>query len=257
MKSAFLTSSVLLVSLALLSACGEQTTFAAAKEKAAKELLAKEVAVKSLSQDLRNGGTPGEVSLSGVLVKADGTLDSHITLDQRQGSSKENALLPALQNLITKADLKRPKNYQPLKDNTYINLGCDLKNDSRIEGLKQVESPLADVVNKIKVATLTADKIFICGEQIISEDYVTFKASEIYLQTAKISKKGNVAEVEFTSDIFAVEGENVLLSLGVDSELPGMLSAPRLKFEIYEKISGAGTLAIKAIGSSYKAQTVN
>ena len=208
---------------------------------------------KSASQAALAGGDAGVITLDGVILKTDSTLDDRISVAQTQGVSQGQTVATQENKTQKNPNSKRGDGYTPAKNNNYINMGCDLTNDSRIVGLTEVKKTVI-AGGTIKSVLLNADKVFLCGAVATDENFTTVQANEIYLSNVKISKEGSIADITFTADLLALDGTNTIALKASDSALPISIVAPTLTLSIYETLSGTGKLVITSAGSSYKAQ---
>lgn len=193
------------------------------------------VKVDTKSEDvlksLKAGGQPGEIALNGVVLNSDGTLDKRISIEQSVGTSSEKTELSACSLPKFNPDLKRKEDYKPSKFDTYLNVGCDLKDDLRIEGMNESKNKPneAGIIDTFGAVASMVDKIFICGKVEVNESVAILNANEIYLENAEISMSMPMGMFSVTSDILFIDGENLISTKGASDSAAFLLSAPSIK----------------------------
>lgn len=203
---------------------------------------------------LSSGGQPGVIKLNGVLVKADGHLDDRISMEQTLGSPSNKITIFDASKPKLNPEAKRKENYKPSQMGSYVNIGCDLTDDARIDGLKEVknEKPKkeGEKMDTFGVAAAMADKVFICGDVEIAESISSINVNQIYLKDAHITKKAMVASITILADELNLEGENSISTFGDDWGVPSATAAPSIELTVYDQIIGEGKLSIKSSGGN-------
>lgn len=206
--------------------------------------------LKDAMKGMEAGGQPGVISLNGVVVKSDGTPDNRISLEQTVGKSVEKTeILPASLPHLN-ANFRRKEGDKPSKLDTYLNVGCHLEGDSRIEGMK--ESKNKQDINKdiplFGAAAMMVDKVFICGKVDVTERIVLIYANEVYLDNVLLTMYNNTGSFTVISDILSVEGKNLISTSGVSDSMASLLSGPSITLDIFERFVGSGDLKLKSAG---------
>lgn len=211
---------------------------------------------EDILKSLKAGGQPGEISLNGVVLNSDGTLDKRITIEQTVGSSAEKTELSASSMPKFNADLKRKDNYKPSKYETYLNVGCDLKDDSRISGMTESKNKPneAGITDTFGAVASMVDKIFICGKVEVNETVTVLNANEVYLDNVELSMSMPIGLFSITSDVLSIEGKNLISTKGVSDSTASLLPAPSIKLSIFEQVVGVGQLKLKSAGGDYVAK---
>lgn len=142
--------------------------------------------------------------------------------------------------------------YKPSSFGKYLNIGCDLKNDSRIEGLTELKNEPNEfgITDTFGVASSLVDRIFICGKVDVKETVTVISANEIYLKDVQLLKEKSLGLISINTDLLSLDGNNLILTSGFDDVSPGFLSAPSIKLAVYEKVEGTGLLEFKSIGGN-------
>lgn len=202
---------------------------------------------------LKSGGQPGEITLNGMIINSDGTLNQKITIEQNVGKSEFVTKISEKQRPKLNADLKRKDDYKPSNSGTYLNIGCDLKNDARVEGLKEQKNKPNEfgITDLFGPAASMVDKIFLCGKADAFESVVVLNANEIYLTDAVIAKEKQIGLINITTNILVLEGDNKIVTSGVSDSSASFLSAPDIKLNVYDTLGGTGRLKITSTGGDY------
>lgn len=208
---------------------------------------------EDILKSLKSGGQPGEISLNGVAVKSNGTLDDRINIVQTVGTSAEKTEISPSNLPKLNAELKRKDDYKASKFDTYLNVGCDLKGDSRIEGMTEAKNKANEfgITDTFGSVASMVDKVFICGKVELKELIVIINANELILDNALLSMVSGIGLISMTSDILSIEGKNLILTNGVSDSTASLLPAPSIKLNIFERILGTGALKLKSAGGNY------
>ncbi len=208
---------------------------------------------EDILKSLRAGGQPGEIVLNGAVVKSDGTVIELITMEQTVGASAEKTEIYPSKIPKLNAELKRKDDYKPTKFETFLNVGCDLKGDSRVEGMTESKNKPNEfgITDTFGAVASMVDKIFICGKVETYEAVVVLNANEVIMDGAELSMKMTVGLISITADVLSVEGKNTILTAGASDSSASLISAPSIKLSIFEKVNGNGDLKLKSTGGNY------
>jgi hypothetical protein len=203
---------------------------------------------------LKYGGQPGALNFNGVVINQDGNLDSRITMEQKIGNPSDNVELSKLSIPKFTSDIKRKDDYKPSSFGHYLNVGCDLEGDPRIEGLTALKNKPNEfgLTDTFGVAASMADKVFLCGKIEIKEISVIINTNEIYLSDVELLKENQIGFITMISDLLSIEGKNLILTTGVSDRYPSLMPASSVDLTIYEKVVGAGQLEVKSFGGDKK-----
>lgn len=202
---------------------------------------------------LKAGGQPGEIIINGVAVNSDGNLDQRISIEQLVGQSKEKTVISAANLPKFSSDLKRKDDYIPTKFETYLNVGCDHKDDSRVEGLTETKNKPNEfgIIDTFGAAASMVDKVFVCGTVDVNESFAILNANEIYFAHVQMKTTMPLGVISISTDSLILEGKNSILTTGASNSTASFLSAPAIKLNIFEKLAGNGSLILKSVGGNY------
>lgn len=208
---------------------------------------------QELLNSLKSGGQPGTIILNGAVVKNDSTLNERISIEQSVGKSEIETKQSEKSMPKLNSELKRKDDYKPSELGTYLNVGCDLKDDSRIEGMKEQKNKPNEfgITDVFGTGSAMVDKIFVCGKVEVFEAVVFLNANEIYFKDAEIKKENQIGVIDITTNTLVLEGENIISTSGVSGSAASFLSAADIKLNVYDSLSGAGVLKLTSVGADY------
>lgn len=208
---------------------------------------------QDLLQSLKAGGQPGEIGINGAAVNVDGTLDQRISVEQTAGESSEKTKISEKNLPKFNSDLKRKDDYKPTKFEKYLNVGCDLKDDSRITGMVELKNKPNEfgVTDTFGAAASMVDKIFICGKVEVNETVTVLNANEVILDNAELLMWKPLGSITIITDMLSVEGKNLVSTKGISDSTASLLPAPSIFLNVFEKLVGAGSLKIHSAGGNY------
>lgn len=208
---------------------------------------------QDLLQSLKAGGQPGEITINGAAVNIDGTLDQRISVEQTAGESTEKTKISEKNLPKFNSDLKRKDDYKPTKFEKYLNVGCDLKDDSRIAGMVELKNKPNEfgLTDTFGAAASMVDKIFICGKVEVNETVTILNANEVILDNAELSMWKPLGSITIITDVLSVEGKNLVSTKGISDSTASLLPAPSIFLNVFEKLVGAGSLKIQSAGGNY------
>lgn len=208
---------------------------------------------EDILKSLRSGGQPGEIILGGAAVDSDGSANDKISIEQSVGKSDEDTKLSERSTPKLNSDLKRKDDYKPSSLGAYLNVGCDLTGDSRIEGLKEQKNKPNEfgITDTFGAAASMVDKIFVCGSVDLKESVVVLNANEIYFQDAELKKENQIGLISITADTLVVEGKNLISTSGLSDSSASLISAPDIRLNVYDQLGGTGELKLVSKGGDY------
>jgi hypothetical protein len=210
--------------------------------------------IEILSNSLVFGGQPGAIYLKGLAAKADdsGPVE-RITIEQSVGASSVQTTIEKERLPKFKAAIQRSENYKPSKFDAYLNVGCDLENDPRIAGMKEEKNkPNKDgQIDTFGNAAMMVDKIFICGSVVVNDALAVLNVNEVYLDNADINMQMIASFFHIKADLLSLEGKNQITTRGMSGSAASFVPASSITLEIFENLTGTGTLNLKSIGGDY------
>jgi hypothetical protein len=211
-----------------------------------------------LKRLITSGGQPGEIILNGKCVKAEGVLDDRISLEQTVGDSDQPAEIYEPNKPKLNPNIKRKENYTPSRFETYLNIGCDLKDSLDIQGMKEAKIKQNDLrtTDIFGSVSSSVDKVFICGKVDVKEAFVNINANEVFLNNAEISMINGMQSIfSLASDRLSIEGANLISTTGISNGVFSFMDAPAIKISVFEKIIGTGNLKLNSKGGDYRQST--
>ena len=208
---------------------------------------------EDILKSLKAGGQPGEITLNGAAVKSDGTPANRISIEQSVGASAVKTEISKTSFPKLNADLKRKDDYKPSRFETYLNVGCDLKDDSRIDGMTESKNKPNEfgITDTFGAVASMVDKIFVCGKIEVTETVAVLNANEVVMNNAELHMTMPIGSISITSDVLSIEGNNSIFTKGVSDSTASLLSAPSIKLSIFENLIGNGELKLKSAGGDY------
>lgn len=217
-----------------------------------------------LSELNKMGGQPGKITVSGVMVQLDGEekkLDSRFQTKQVLG--KNDNLDPAVVTVhiadANKTALKTSEEAQlkavELADDAkgfYVNLGCKMEEltEEQIGSLQEKVVKAVETEDKLKFLNITAEKVFICGEQSLSDlNSFSVKASHLELIDAKVSYRSLLGYINLQANQLSLVGKNLFGVYATND-----LFAPTLNLAVSEEVKGEGELLLESVGADQKAE---
>lgn len=255
MKTSLLFLSLLALTTALATGCTKSQDYKKeldqklAEIKRQHDIKTKEIILSPL---LTDGGQPGTITLNGATVIDVDKLDSRITVSQEAGLNLSGSATTTAKDLkkLNTLDAEKLENLKAsLKkhedEKSYINLGCELA-ESEIAGLTDA----SDKITSTKASeSLTASRIFICGEQNFNKLSVHISASEITLKDTSIIIQKNLGNLSLNTGTLALVGKNKITSLGEDYS-GYVLSGASVDLTVTNEILSDGELAITSKGGN-------
>ncbi len=209
-----------------------------------------------LTSWLIQGGQPGLITVSGIIVDADTKMDDRISVKSISGKGKDgttpavlSSFKPVFITKIQKLDLA-----QQSKDGTLLALGCEEKvtaqmakeRNLQIQEFKKSENTVMAV--SAKVIMLCGDAKDIQGYQFIQVD-----ADELVLMNVNLIHLGMLGGLTFNMNKLMLIGANKIESNGYDLSFTASMT-PTIDLKVAQEISSAdnGTLLLSSTGSNYK-----
>lgn len=200
---------------------------------------------------ITNGGQPGTITLSGVLVIDEEKLDSRLTLSQEAGRDRSGSSTAITKNLLILSSLKAEQlekiktdlKIQATGSKTFINIGCDLA-ESEIAGLTEV-SAAAELEKD--VAILSATRVFMCGEKELKNLVFSVFSNEIMLKDASIKVRKDFGNLSLKTGTLVLVGNNKIASAG-ESGSGYIAPAAAISITVANEIYGDGQIALESKG---------
>ncbi|WP_413582025.1 hypothetical protein [Bdellovibrio sp. HCB288] len=220
-----------------------------------------------VSADLTVGGQPGQIMVTGAIVKID---ENKTNYDE---PSDKMSLNPAIKVTVVgglSADgkvVELDPDFKPMlnltksetiltevtSDTSYAVLGCsdDQVDASYTNGLtkKQVEAT-ADQLGSV----ISAKVVFVCGDLKTTAAALVIKADTLVLNSANIISTAQAGMVDIGANKLALNGENSIQTIGQDA-VTNVLPAASIEFNVTKEAPGdaTGTLVISSKGGDIKA----
>lgn len=259
MKKSIFFSSLLATALLFSMGCTKSQTHKDDLDKTINDIIEKakldnqqtDDLIANINKTFTMGGQPGSITLNGVIVLDADKLDSRITTSLEAGLTRAGSATE-----ITKKDLLvlnnlEANNLAKLNDQlkktetkkTYINLGCELA-ESEIAGLTEVsakEEMTKDIIS------LSASRVFICGEQKLNKLVAMISASEVMLKDANLINQKEVGSLTLSTSTLVLVGKNKISGLG-ENKADILLPGSSLDLKVTTEIYGDGELALQTKG---------
>lgn len=212
-----------------------------------------EKVITSLSQ----GGQPGQITVSGIIVKKDGDqilLDERLKVEQIGGKNADGH-----QTTVSdayKADFSEEAKVSDFSQvtglKTYINFGCE--NLSEAETKNLVEQTNVQAIDRHLF--LSATKIFFCGKHSFNKSllFVSLTASELVLKDTTILIEPAIYNITLNAEKLVLEGENLVEARGSDGPIT-IFPGPSIQFSLAREIHGEGRLTLRTLGGNIVSET--
>ncbi|MFN3454218.1 MAG: hypothetical protein ACK41T_04605 [Pseudobdellovibrio sp.] len=253
---------ILITSATIFSGCGPKIPVIKKTEINVPKIDVSESLRKSMSEFLLNkdnkNGEPGDISISGIIVKKDGDqflLDERITTEQTIGqkcttqdkTETSNNEKKSLRITFSTKSLG-PVSESIKNSNTYFNVGCDQIPQSDIEGLVFDENSDNIKIDKI-VFSVNAKKVFICDTTGLQQGLISINAESLYLKDVTLNIKKSIGLVFINTEKLHLYGDNLIATSNSTDELLSHLQAPNIHLSVDQEIHGEGKLKLKSTGA--------
>ncbi|MCB0361258.1 MAG: hypothetical protein KDD35_00965 [Bdellovibrionales bacterium] len=210
----------------------------------------KDEAIKNTLTFISPGGQPGQVILSGALVRSENDLDPRIEAEVMGGKSWEgfrsqvDHQVMQFKSSISNSEKEDLKNLKG--EGTFVNLGCISSDYEETRGLhtKEVSEEALPVLRVLKAqVVLICDLDFKVGWTWISGD-------RVILDGVRFERIGEPKDsVTVLANKLILRGDSFILAKAVDGPST-LISGPSIAISA-DQLSGEGKLFIKSEGSSY------
>jgi len=208
---------------------------------------------------MTEGGQPGQIKISGVVVNENSETDHRITMLAKTGVGKDGsqpqiapAHAPALSQTNDNVDLSHLTSKKDL-----VAIGCDEKIIANLALMENLEiQKLPDPISE-DVLTVSAKLVVLCGQlENLKFDFVTVQADELVMDSVDFTKTGWLGKTTFSANKLHLMGANKITAKGIDSS---MILAPvhTIELNVMKELSSSndGTLSVQSYGANYKAET--
>lgn len=213
--------------------------------------------VDQVKNSMEQGGQPGNIKVSGIIVKDDAKTDVRITVLAKTGLGKDgteaklnDTYKPALATKIEKMDLGKL-----IEDKSLIAVGCDEKMVSDIAKERSLEVQKVPAPIAKDLIVVQAKTVLLCGNlDDLKYQYVTVSADELILNGVDYTQTGFIGWTNLNTNKLVLVGSNSIQTKGVDTSMVVAIS-PSIELKVAKEISSDedGKLLIIATGSNYKA----
>lgn len=214
--------------------------------------------LNQVKKSMEQGGQPGYIRISGVIVKDDASIDMRISLFSKSGVGKDGTepavgekFKPTMSSTIEKLDISKL-----IEDKSLVAVGCNekLTNDfakERALEVQKIPQPLTK-----DVMTIQANTVVLCGNlEDIKFAYLTVSANELILNSVDYVQKNFGGFTNLNANKLVLMGKSQIQSKGIDTSMIVPM-APTIELNVVKEISSDedGRLLIVAIGSNYNAE---
>lgn len=212
-----------------------------------------------LKKSMEQGGQPGKVKVTGVIVKENSKTDVRITVVTKGGVGKDgteakigNDYQPVLSNTNEKVDLSKITEQKNL-----IAVGCEEKAvvDFSKERELEIQNLPAPITKDVMI--VTAKTVVLCGKlENLKYEFLTVQADELILDSVDFTQIGLTGSSTFNSNKLVLMGSSKITTKGINSSMTLALT-PSLELNVMKEISSNedGKLLIMSSGSDYVAES--
>lgn len=218
-----------------------------------------------LKKSMVQGGQPGAIQVSGVIIKDNSILDERITVSLKGGKGQDGSEVQlseasklSLSSVVENLNMSSLSNKKAL-----ISLGCDnsfVTSFATHHSLEVQQAPNFSPNEKIEI---TASTVILCnnlndifyGQILVVADQLILNNVNYTLEHASASSV--VASfITLTANKLVLIGPNQLKTKGVDSTQPRLSLTAKINLTVQKEIfsSEDGSLALISEGSDFKAK---
>lgn len=215
---------------------------------------------KRLFKEFRTGGQPGQIKVSGIVVKDNTKVDIRITVLAQGGMGEDRTYAPVksdyqpvFSDKTEAVDLSKVTSQKNL-----IAVGCDDKfvgdyskdQDLEIQGLPAHDSQ--DLMQRIM--TVAAKKVILCGNvDDLKYSFLTITADELILKSAELTQVGVIGSMSFSANKLVLIGANTIRTVGENSSLAAFSNSQPISLNVLSEIHSSedGKLLIMSLGGHY------
>ena len=213
--------------------------------------------LESLKKSLEQGGQPGSIKVSGIIVKDNQETDVRITVVSKAGIGKDGTQPPILDSIKPVFSSKTEVEITKISElKTLISLGCDAKTAAKIAKerslkIEQIPSPSSDVslgvVAKVILLCKDLDKVSVPS---LTEQFLIFIADEVILDKVDYTLTKMTGSISLHTNKLMLKGPSKLATKGT---LTGV--APIIQLSVAKEISSDqnGKILLMSTGADYKA----
>lgn len=214
--------------------------------------------LNQLQKSLEQGGQPGSIRISGIVVKDDSQTDVRITVITKGGLGKDGTEATVIENkkpsLFSKSESINSRQDQ---EKSLIAIGCDEKLVSDYAKERSLEvQKMPEPLFKDRM-TLYAKTLVLCGRlDELKYQYITLNSDELILNDVAYTKVGMMGWINLNTNKLLLLGSNKIEAKGLDSS-PALSLTPSISLNVVKEISSdeSGKLLLKSTGSNYKEES--
>ena len=211
--------------------------------------------IDELKKSMEQGGQPGKIKVSGIIVNENSKTDDRITLVVKGGLRKDGT------------EAKIGKDYQPVlsvtnekidlsiitEQKNLVAVGCDENTviDFAKERQLEIQNLPAPITKDVMI--LNAKTVVLCGNlENLKYEFLTVQSDELILDSADFTQVGMIGSTTFNTNKLVLLGSNKIATQGTISSV-AMDLAPALELNVMKEISSNedGKLLIMSTGSLY------
>lgn len=212
--------------------------------------------LKNLEIAFSGGGQPGLITVTGVVVSVDSSLNSRISTSALAGVGKDGKIaVVADQNKpVYKNEVSSERSIDFSSDKTIVSFGCDEKLIADYAKNNDLEVKKILPTTDTEVVIISANTLYLCKDlaelplqpnKIISSDHLMLEGVDYTLV-------GNIGSLNFTTNRLTLLGENKITTRGRATSMI-VLSASAINLRVFEEFTPQddGKLLLTSIGSDY------
>lgn len=212
--------------------------------------------LEQLTLSFSQGGQPGLITISGIIVDGNSKTDVRISVNAVSGKSKDgttpavgNTFKPVLSSTIEKLDLSKQS-----EDKTLLAVGCDEKIVAEMAKERSLDIQVFKKPENTVLA-VSAKTILLCGDlkDFHPYQFTQVDADELILSNLNFIHIGMLGGLTFNTNKLLLIGSNKIESNGIDLSFTASMT-PTLDLRVAKEISSTddGKLLLSSTGSNYK-----
>lgn len=212
--------------------------------------------IKLIEKSFGDGGQPGNIKISGAIVKDNALLDQRITATAKGGIGKDNVEQPVLEKYkvqlssrVGEIDLSKLT-----LDVSLMSAGCDQEKVLKFAAERSLEIKKIPASVTKDVRIIQANTVILCGNlEEIKLPYLSIEADAIILDGVDYNYVNSMGWINLNANKLTLIGSNKIRTRGLDSNMV-LLISPSIELNVVAEISSQdeGKLAISSVGGSYK-----
>lgn len=214
---------------------------------------------KDIKININDGGQPGAITISGVVVSADNKLDTHISTTSIAGIGK-NGKAPEVAEgykLVLKQKAETDKELSFGDDKFIVSIGCDQSLIADYAKKNNLEIKALSATVKDMVVIISANTLALCGnlEQLPPQPFKAFSSDHLILDGVDYTHVNNIGSLSFSTNRLTLIEENKITTKGKPTSMT-ILSGSSISLSVAKEFTpqAGGKLSLVSIGSDYSAE---